>query len=175
MKGKSVLGTLVAGSFAIFIILLLPLSQAWAAETAVLKAGPDRPGAHGEALIRNGDSAQKEVVVTAQGIRSNEVYTVWLVNMKPKMDMAGLGTGDFAFTSDASGNGHYTATVSGEELGRWQLIEGAHHSDRNPRKLKKMGIALKGQLNQAKPQDPAKRGAVDESATAARFVSNATG
>jgi hypothetical protein len=128
------------------LLVLLMVSQTFAAERLTLQAGPDMRGAQGEAVIKDAGSGSKEVAITAQGLKPNEVYTVWLVNMKPKMDMAGLGTGDYAFTSDDSGNGHYTATVSGAELGRWQLVEIAHHPDRNPRNMDKMGIALKGEL-----------------------------
>lgn len=147
MKGKPIAGTIVAAGSAAVLVLLLTLSQAFAAETVTLKAGPDMRGAHGEALIRNVEAGQKEVIITAQGLKPNAVYTVWLVNMMPKMDMAGLGIGDYAFTSDARGSGTYTATVSAEDLGKWQLIEVAHHPDGNPRNMKKMRVALKGELN----------------------------
>lgn len=143
MKARGIIGSIV--TFGIFL-LSLTLSPASAAEKVVLQAGPDMRGAQGEAVIRDIDAGQKEVIITAQGLKPNEVYTVWLVNMKPKMDMAGLGTGDYAFTSDAKGTVSYTATVSGAELGKWQLIEVAHHPDRNPRNMEKMGVALKGEL-----------------------------
>jgi hypothetical protein len=80
------------------------------------------------------------------GLKPNEVYTVWLVNMKPKMAMVGLGAGDYAFTSDANGNGRYTGTVSAVELGKWQQLKIAHHPDRNPRNMKNIGSALEGNL-----------------------------
>jgi hypothetical protein len=143
MKTRAIVGSIV--TFGIFL-LLLTLAPASAAERVVLQAGPDMRGARGEAVIRDVGAGQKEVVITAQGLKPNEMYTVWLVNMKPKMDMAGLGTGDYAFTSDDRGNGTYAANVSGAELGNWQLIEVAHHPDRNPRNMKNMGIALKGEL-----------------------------
>ena len=141
MKTRAIVGSIV--TFGIFL-LLLTLAPASAAERVVLQAGPDMRGARGEAVIRDVGAGQKEVVITAQGLKPNEMYTVWLVNMKPKMDMAGLGAGDYAFTSDADGKGRYTGTVSAAEFGKWQLIEIAHHPDRNPRNMKNMGIALKG-------------------------------
>ena len=139
---KTIVSSLVSG----VLLMLLALSPSWAAERIALQGGPDMRGARGEAVITDVGAGKKEVVVTAQRLKANEVYTVWLVNMKPKMDMAGLGTADYAFTSDARGAGSYTATVSGAELGKWQLIEIAHHPDRNPRNMDKMGIALKGDL-----------------------------
>ena len=146
MKGKTILGAIVAASSAILLILLLTLSRACAAETVILKAGPDIRGARGEAVILDVGGGPKEVVITAQDLKPNEVYTVWLVNMEPKMAMAGLGTGDYAFTSDARGKGTYTATISGADLDKWRFIEVAHHPDRDPMNMKNMGVALKGEL-----------------------------
>lgn len=146
MKGKTIFGRILGASSAIGLFLLLTLSQAFAAETVVLKAGADMSGARGEAAIEDVGVGQKKVVITVEGLKPTEVYTVWLVNMKPKMDMAGLGTGDYAFTSDARGNGTFTATVSAADLGKWQVIKVAHHPDRNPRNMKKMGVALEGEL-----------------------------
>lgn len=139
---KTLVSSLVSG----VLLMLLALSPSWAAERIALQGGPDMRGARGEAVIGDVGTGKKEVVITAQRLKANEVYTVWLVNMKPKMDMTGLGTADYAFTSDARGGGSYTATVSGAELRKWQLIEIAHHPDRNPRNMDKMGIALKGDL-----------------------------
>jgi hypothetical protein len=140
MNAKTILSSVVSGT----LLVMLTLSPALGAERLALQAGPDMRGATGEAVISHAGAGNKEVVITAQGLKPNEVYTVWLVNMKPKMDMAGLGAGDYAFTSDADGKGRYTGTVSAAEFGKWQLIEIAHHPDRNPRNMKNMGIALKG-------------------------------
>lgn len=146
MKGKTLLGKIIGASSIIGLFLLLTLSQAFANEIVVLQAGADMRGARGEAVIKDAGAGQKEVVITAEGLKPNEVYTVWLVNMNPKMDMAGLGTGDYAFTSDARGSGTFTAAVSAGDLGKWQVIKVAHHPDRNPRNMKKMGVALEGEL-----------------------------
>lgn len=146
MKGKTLLVTIISASSIIGLFLVLTLSQAFATETVVLQSGADMHGAWGEAVIRDVDDGKKEVLITAKGLKPNEVYTAWLVNMKPKMDMAGLGTGDYSFTSDARGNGTFTATVSAGDLGKWPVIKVAHHPDRNPRNMKKMGVALEGEL-----------------------------
>lgn len=143
MKARAIVGSVV--TFGI-LLLLLTLSPASAAGRVVLQAGPDMRGAQGEVVIRDAGAGQQEVVITAEGLKPNEVYTVWLVNMKPKMDMAGLGTGDYAFTSDAQGNGRYTATLSGATLDKWQVIKIAHHPDRNPQNMKNIGSALEGQM-----------------------------
>jgi hypothetical protein len=143
MKANAIAGSIV--TFGIFL-LSLTLSPAAAADKVALQAGPDMRGAQGEVVIRDLASGDKEVLITAAGLKPNEVYTVWLVNMKPKMDMAGLGTGDYAFNSDAAGNGTFTATVPGATLDKWQLIKIAHHPDRNPRNMKNIGTALEGGL-----------------------------
>jgi hypothetical protein len=79
-------------------------------------------------------------------LKASSVYTVWLVNMKPKMDMTGVGEGDYSFKSDDKGNGDFTGSVSASELDKWQMLEIAHHPDGNPRNMKKMGITLKADL-----------------------------
>lgn len=142
MKAAAIAGSLVSG----ILLAVLMLSPACAAERIALQAGPDMRGARGEAVLRDLGSGEKEVVITAQGLKPNEVYTVWLVNMKPKMDMAGLGAGDYAFTSDARGNGTYRAEASAAALGKWQLIKVAHHPDRNPRNMENIKVALEGKL-----------------------------
>ena len=142
MKTKRIVSSVVSGT----LLVLLTMSTVSAAERIALKGGEDMRGAGGEAVISDAGAGSKEVVITASGLKPNEVYTVWLVNMKPKMDMAGLGAGDYAFTSDASGNGRYTATVSGGTLDKWQVIKIAHHPDRNPGNMKKIGSALEGNL-----------------------------
>lgn len=140
MKTKRIISSVVSGT----LLVLLTLSTVSAAERIALKGGEDMRGATGEAVISDAGAGNKEVKITAQGLKPNEVYTVWLVNMKPKMDMAGLGTGDYAFTSDADGKGRYTATVSGGTLDKWQVIKIAHHPDRNPGNMKNIGSALEG-------------------------------
>lgn len=103
-------------------------------------------GAKGEAEIKDSGAGQKEITLRLTGLKPDSVYTVWLVNMKPKMDMMGIGEGDYAFKSDPKGNGHYSATVSADELQKWQLLEIAYHPDGDPKNMKKMGVALKAGL-----------------------------
>lgn len=117
-----------------------------AVERVTLQAGPDGKGASGEAVISDTGTGQKKIDITVRGLKPKEVYTAWFVNMKPKMDMAGLGTPDYVINPDAKGNGRYTATVPATELARWQLVEIASHPTGDPRDMKKMGIALKGTL-----------------------------
>ena len=83
----------------LLLVLVLALAAAFSAEAAgdrkiALKADKAGKGASGAVVIVDKGGDQKEVTITAKGLKPNSVYTVWLVNMKPKMDMAGLGGGD---------------------------------------------------------------------------------
>ncbi len=138
--------TVISSVFAALLLVMLTLSTASSAERLVLQAGADMPEAKGEAVISDVGGGEKEVRITAQGLKPNEVYTVWLVNMKPKMDMAGLGEADYAFTSDSRGNGHYTGTISAGELAKWQQLKIAHHPDGKPKNMKNIGSALEANL-----------------------------
>jgi hypothetical protein len=60
-------------------------STAVAQETLELKAG-DLRGATGEAVIKDATEGQKEITITASGLRPNSVYTLWFVNETPRMD-----------------------------------------------------------------------------------------
>ncbi len=126
--------------------LFTPFAQAAGEQKIVLKTGPAGKGAHAEAMIKDVEQGQKEITINFKGLKPNAVYTVWLVNMKPKMDMTGIGPGDYSFKSDDMGNGHFSATVSAAGLGKWQMLEVAHHPDGDAKNMKKMMIALKANL-----------------------------
>jgi hypothetical protein len=107
-----------------------------------LKADKAGKGAKGEVVIADPKAGQKQVTITMSGLRPDSVYTVWLVNMKPKMDMAGMGTRDFSFRSDSKGTGKYTAIVSNADLEKWQVVEIAYHPGGDAKDMKSMQIAL---------------------------------
>ena len=111
-----------------------------------LKADSAGKGAKGKVVIKDSGAGQKEITLHMTGLKPNSVYTVWLVNMKPKMDMMGIGEGDYAFKSDDQGDGHYSVTVSADELHKWQMVEIAYHPDGDPKNMKKMGVALKAEF-----------------------------
>lgn len=127
--------------------LLLASGLALAADQT-LKLMPDEAGkdASGTAVIRDKGAGQKELAITASGLKPDGIYTVWLVNMTPKMDMTGVGAGDYAFKADAQGRGSYTATVSAAELAKWQILEVAYHPDGKATNMKGIKIALKATL-----------------------------
>ncbi len=135
--------------FTIVVTVLLfgsLIGLAKADQTIVLQGGPDMKKAHGEATIKDKGTDQKEITIHATDLKPNQVYTVWLVNMKPKMDMTGVGEGDYSFKSNDKGVGHFEGSVSFAELQKWQMLEIAHHPDGNPMNMKKMGIALMADL-----------------------------
>ena len=129
---------------AILFILFAVYSIAGAEQKTPLKADQAGRGAKGELVIADGQAGQRGITVTTTGLKPNSVYTVWLVNMKPKMDMAGVGNGDYSFKTDAKGNATYTANISNAELEKWEMLEIAYHPDGNAKNMKNMKIALTG-------------------------------
>lgn len=128
----------------LFFTLAIFLTAAEAAGQKITLKGTKNTT--GEATIKEAAEGQKEIAIDAKGLKKNGVYTAWLVNMKPKMDMAGLGTGDYSFKSDDKGEAHYTAAIASSELEKWQMIEIAYHPDGDPKNMKKMKVVLKGAL-----------------------------
>ncbi len=126
------------------------LAVAAGEQNITLKADKAGKGAKGQVVITDKGADQKEITITATGLKPDSVYTVWLVNMKPKMGMIGLGTGDYSFKSDNRGIGQYSTNVPAAELDKWQMVEVAYHPDGNPKNMKKMGIALKAPVKTGK-------------------------
>lgn len=133
----------------VFSAFVLSASMAEAIKDRVELKGRiwDR-GDKGEAIINDAILGQKEVVVKVNGLEPNSVYTVWLVNEKPQMNMTGLGGGDYSFKTDSQGNGEFRATVPEEDLANWEKLEVAYHPDGNPENMDNMKVALKGDLQE---------------------------
>lgn len=132
-----------------FTMFVIP-AMAGAQQKIMLKADKAAKGAKGEAVITDSKAGQKEMTITMTGLKPNSVYTVWLVNMKPKMDMLGVGTGDYSFKSDGKGMANYSATIASAELEKWEMLEIAFHPDGNAKDMKKMQIALNAAVNAKK-------------------------
>jgi len=132
--------------FTVFVMSAMAANE----QKITLKADKAGQGAKGEVVIADGKAGQKEITISMTGLKPNSVYTVWLVNMKPKMDMLGVGTGDYLFKSDGKGIGNYTATISNAELEKWEMLEIAYHPDGNAKNMKKMQIALSGPIKMGK-------------------------
>jgi len=128
----------------IILVVTVFVTSAMAAgeQKIALKADKAGQGAKGEVAIADGKASQKEIAISMTGLKPNSVYSVWLVNMKPKMDMLGVGTGDYSFKSDGKGIGNYTATISNAELEKWEMIEIAYHPDGDAKNMKNIQIAL---------------------------------
>jgi hypothetical protein len=140
---KKVLNSLMVVVFTLFTGLAIAAGD----QKVALKADKAGKGASGTAVIVDKGGDQKEVAITAKGLKPNSVYTVWLVNMKPKMDMAGLGEGDYSFRSDDKGNASYSATIGSANLAKWQLLDLAYHPSGDPKNMKEMeNTALIGML-----------------------------
>ena len=140
---RKVISSLLVVVFSLFAGLAIASGD----QKVALKADKAGKGASGTAVIVDKGGDQKEVTITAKGLKPNSVYTVWLVNMKPKMDMAGVGEGDYSFRSDDKGNASYFATIGSADLSKWQLIELAYHPSGDPKNTKElMNTALLGKL-----------------------------
>jgi len=121
------------------VLVFLVLAGAAGAGTVSfpLKAEKDSPAASGTAFLDDG-----KVRIQAEGLRPNEVYTVWLVNMKPKKQEAGAGTAPYAFRTDGQGKGSYEAGLSESPFGRWSTIMVVRHPAGDPADMKNMVPAL---------------------------------
>lgn len=138
---KKIIQTLVVITLALFTV------TAQAAEQKLVLKGDFFSKAKAEAVIKDLEQGKKEITITATGLKPDSVYTVWLVNMKPTMDMIGVGQAvDYAFRSNEKGEGRYTATISTAELEKWQLFEIAYHPNGDAKDMKDMKVALKAKL-----------------------------
>ncbi len=140
---KKVVSSLLVVVFSIFSGLAMAAGE----QKVALEADKAGKGASGAVVIVDEGGDRKGVTITARGLKPNSIYTVWLVNMKPKMDMAGLGGGDYSIQSDSKGNARYSATIGSADLSKWQLIELAYHPSGDPKNMKEMeNSALVGKL-----------------------------
>jgi len=94
-SNRKLLSSLLVVVFSLFAGLAMAAGE----RKVALKADKAGKGASGEAVIVDKGGDQTGVTVTAKGLKPNSVYTVWLVNMKPKMDMTGLGSGEIGRAS----------------------------------------------------------------------------
>ena len=116
-------------------------SMAGTGHELTLNAIKDHPGAKGTALIKD-----NYVSIQARGLKSNSVYTVWFVNMKPKKHETGAGSAPYMFKTDANGFGQYSSSLSESPFGKWQMIMIVLHPNGDPTDMKSMVGALKAKL-----------------------------
>jgi len=130
----------------LMFVLTFLISLSHAEEKKItLKPGKEVKKAEGTATIKD-EMGQKKIVIHMEYLRPNAVYTVWLVNEKPKMDMMGLGMGNYSFKTDEKGTGHYEASTSADDLAKWQIIKIAFHTDGDAKNMKGIKIDLEGML-----------------------------
>ncbi len=123
-----------AAPLAMVLSFLLIAVSSWATGVSLpLKAEKDNPGGSGTAALDNG-----KISIRAEGLRPNEVYTVWFVNMKPKKHEAGAGTAPYVFRSDGHGKGSYESSLSESPFGKWSMIMVVRHTTGDPGDMKNM-------------------------------------
>ena len=126
------------------IISIFFISTSWASgpgRTIQLEAIAAHPDASGTAVID-----QNHVSVQARGLKSDSVYTVWFVNMKPRKNETGAGNAPYMFRTDKWGNGNYSAPLMEAPFGKWAMVMVVLHPNGDPKDMKRMVGALKAAL-----------------------------
>ncbi len=77
------------------------------------------------------------------GVQPNGVFTTWLVNMKPKMEMDQAGE---KFAADASGKAQASFRVPKPAFEKWQMLVIALHPDGDASNMKDHVDVLKAPL-----------------------------
>lgn len=130
----------LAVSFA--ILAFGAVSLAVAAETEIsLMATKKHPGASGTAVI-----SDQSISIRAKGLRPNQVYTAWFVNMKPKKHETGAGKPPYMFKTDSYGGGTYSAPLNDSPFGKWQMLMVVLHPTGDPADMKNMVGALSAKI-----------------------------
>lgn len=125
----------------ILLLLLTATTFAFAASDKVhqlsMMAAKEHPKAGGT-LTLSADA----ISITAEGLKPDSVYTVWFVNMKPKMSQAGAGEMPYMFKTDSQGKGEYKSALANPPFGKWQMVMVMLHPDGKPENMKNMVKAL---------------------------------
>ena len=106
-----------------------------------LKGEKDSRGGNGTAAVADG-----KIRIQAEGLRPNEVYTVWFVNMKPRKHEAGAGTAPYVFRTDGQGKGSYESPLPESPLGKWSTLMVVRHPTGDPADMKNMVPALSAKI-----------------------------
>ena len=97
----------------------------------------------GEIRCESSSSDQYRCSASLSGLQPNGVYTFWLVNMKPDMEMKQAGE---KVTSDAEGNANSSFEVQKEVMENFQSFVVALHPDGDASNMKTHIDALKADL-----------------------------
>jgi hypothetical protein len=106
-----------------------------------LMADKSQNGASGTASIND-----NSIIIEAEGLRPNGVYTVWFVNMKPKKQEAGAGTMPYMFKTGANGKGTYESSLYESPFGKWSVLMIVLHPTGDPKDMKNMVPALSAMI-----------------------------
>ena len=129
---------------AVSFVLVALGALSWAASARVeipLMAAKAHPGASGTAYISDGSLS-----IQTKGLKPNEVYTVCLVNMKPKKHEAGAGKPPYMFRTDSQGVGTYSSSLTESPFGKWQVLMIVLHPNGDPTDMKNMVGALSANI-----------------------------
>ena len=126
---------------ALFVVTFNISAVAGTGHELTLNATKEHPAAKGTAFIKD-----NYVSIQARGLKSNAIYTVWFVNMKPKKHETGAGSAPYMFKTDPNGFGQYSALLSESPFGKWQMIMIVLHPNGDPADMKNMVGALKAKL-----------------------------
>jgi hypothetical protein len=135
----------VALTLTVAALFIFAARSMYAAETVVELSGRSWKAARAEVVFRDADEKKKEVIIKAAGLKAHSVFSVWLLNTKHK-ESAGLGYGNFDFTSNGRGEGYYRTFLPIEELDKWEAMAVYLHPDGDARNLKDRKEALRGKL-----------------------------
>jgi hypothetical protein len=129
-------------AFAALVAILGLSAVSWAGgQKLSFMPAKDNPKATGTINLSN-DKLQ----IQAEGLKSDSVYTVWFVNMKPKKDQAGAGSPPFMFKTDSQGKGTYDSALAESPVGKWSTIMVVLHPSGDPMDMKKMVPAFSAMI-----------------------------
>ena len=60
--------------------------------------------------------------IKSNGLKSDSIYTIWFVNMKPKKHETGAGSLPYILKTDSTGTGTYSDRLTEAPFGKWQMI-----------------------------------------------------
>lgn len=98
----------------------------------------------GEAAI-----VDRALTIRVKDLKPNSVYTGWFVNMKPKEEMAGVGSPPYSFKTDKQGRATFEANLAELPFGKWQMLVIVRHPTGDPKDMMNKEGALWAELPSA--------------------------
>lgn len=141
MKHRKIISLTVV--FGLIFAALWGAGQAFSADKvkiALNRAGGVQAGS-GEAVI-----SDSILSIQVKDLKPASVYTVWFVNMRPKEEMAGVGTAPHSFKTDQQGAATFKAALAQSPFGKWQMIVIVRHPTGDPMDMMNKEDALWAQL-----------------------------